>query len=258
MLWIVPSLVVAGGIVVAGRRARAGAPDDSPDITPRPTRPELELDGGRIDVRALALSIGAPSVWADFFAFTSYGESKRRPDVGLGKQTGAPAWVPMNVSSAEAHASAVTYQNNITWLEPCWPRENYVFGSGGLFAMFPASALAAFKGNPLMRCNHPWSIFDPSPTMIYAAWFARRLQGWKNWLGTVESTRVGWGNPSGMGKPASAEQRKRWSNHLEAVGLPQDFLATKLPRWKPAPAEDLWSALDLGTGWLPPSMLEAA
>lgn len=252
MFWIIPPLVIAGGIVLASRPARGSTDPDRGDN-------HVDFDDAQpSDVATLAAAIGAPSVWQDFFTFTAYGESKMRPDVGLGILDGAPPWADINKSKSEARAARITYEKNLKWLEPCAPKALYSFGSGGLFAMLPAAALAAFKGDPIYNCTHPWSIFDPRASMIYGAHFADRLQGWSNWLGTVESTRVGWGNPSKMGKSASDKQRSRWAGHLAAVGLPTSFLQTKLPRWKPADAVDLWQATGVDNGWLPQAALEAA
>lgn len=251
MLWIVPPLLLLGGVAVVARKKKRDAEEpsksDAPDDLPEP------LAEDRVDVRQLALSIGAPLVWADFFLLTAYGESRLNPAVGLGSQTGAPPWVKMNISANDAKASVRAYERNKDWLTDCWPRVSYSFGSGGLFQMFPANAISVFRDD-VLRCNHAWSIFDPVPSMIYAAWSARRLQQWSGWRGTVVSMRAGWMNPSVMDKAPSAAKRAKWEKHCAAVGLPPSFLDTQLPRWKPAPALELWSRFNLGSSWLPPNM----
>jgi len=249
--------VIAGGaaIVLVSRRASARGGADSDDITDGARDrddveiPDPPISAGRVDVRDLALRAGAPAEWADFFSMCSYGESKQRALVGLGIMAGAPAYVELNHSTGEAKAAARTYKRN-AWLKPCWKSDVYSFGSGGLFGMLPAAGIAAFKNDATYRCVHPWSIFDAAPSMVYAAWFARRLQGWSNWTGTVISMRAGWGNPSRMGKPPAAKKRAKWGDHCQSVGLPPSFLDKKLPAWKPAPAREIWAELGAGDSWL--------
>lgn len=257
---LIPAAIV--GTVLVSRKARAKSTDndgvsdrDRPANTPDLPEP---FASGRVDVRELALAAGAPSIWADFFAMTAYGESKLNTDVALGIRTGAPAWIQVNDSKSEAAAACKVYKKNIAWLKPCWPAAGYCFGSGGLFGMLPAAGIAAFKDDPAYRCVHPWSIFDPSAAIIYAEWFARRLQGWPNWTGTVLSMRAGWGNPSGMGKNPAAEKREKWAGHCQSVGLPPSFLDQQLPRWKPDPARETWAELGVDNGWLPEESRQVA
>lgn len=254
MIWLaaVP-LLVAGTIVVARKRKPIGNASGNVIDIARPDGPDVDdVPEGKVDVRALAEAIGAPPPWVDFFDITFWGESRHRTDVGLGIQTGAPPWVDMNIRAADAKAAAKTYQNNLSWLEPCWPAVGYSFGSGGIAQLLPAAAIAAFRNDPVYRCAHPWSIFDPKASMVYSAWFARRLQGWDNWLGTALSMRVMWGNPSAGGKPPTAAKLAKWEGHCEARGIDPDFLSTKLPRWTPAPARDLWLDLGIDNDWLKP------
>lgn len=205
---------------------------------------------GAINVRALAARAGAPAIWQDFFEFTAFGESGLRTAVGLGSSAGAPPWAEMHTSKGEVAASVKGYNNNEAWLKPCWPKGAYTFGSGGLFALLPSSALSALKGTPY-ACAHPWSIFDPSAAMIYAAGYAHRIQGWSNYQSTVLSMRVGWGNPSAMGKTPDPKKVAKWGDHCEAVGLSRSFLDETLPAWTPPPADELWSTMGVDNGWLP-------
>lgn len=256
MLPLIAAGIALGTVIASVRRAGASVSvnvdDGIVDVDRGHARPDVEPGpaSSRIDVRALAASAGAPQIYQDFFAMTAYGESKAKTTVGLGIRTGAPPYVKINDSLNESRASVVAYDRNLSWLAPCWARELYTFGSGGLFAMMPASAIAAFKNSASYRCVHPWSIFDPTPTMIYAAWMARRLQGWSNWDGTVIGMRAGWASPSSMHN-VSAEKRKKWGDHCQAVGLPPSFLDKQLPRWRPAPAAELWISMGADDGWLP-------
>lgn len=254
MLWLIPIGVGAVAVTALSRRAAAAVPPGTVHDPDAPTqRPEVADPHPmqRADVRALALAAGAPSDWADFFMLTAYGESRFNPNVGLGIRYGAPTWCEMNISEADAKASCKTYAKNKSWLEPCWPAAAYCWGSGGLFQLFPASALAAFRDDAWHRCAHPWSITDPAASMVYAAWYARRLQGWSTWGSSVISTRQGWASPSSMGKPAPDAKREKWSKHCQAVGLPPSFLDRPLARWRPAPAVEIWNALGVDDGWMP-------
>lgn len=255
MLWLIPAVgVVATSVVLARSRAAIkNASGDVHDAPSTPSRPEPTTPAAvtRINVRDLALAAGAPSDWADFFALTAQGESGMNPNVGLGIRSAAPPWIKLHDSEAEASASCKVFRKNESWLGPCWPSATYCWGSGGLFALFPASALAAFRDDAGYRCAHPWSIIDPSAAMIYAAWYARRLQGWSNWKGTVISTRMGWANPSAMGKAIPSAKRTKWGRHCREIGLPESFLDRALPRWKPAAATDLWRELGVDDGWFP-------
>jgi hypothetical protein len=245
---LLPASLIATGLILS-KKARAAGEDPDIKEPARGTPPEIEPSGDTVDVRDLAASAGAPTIWQDFFAMTAYGESKFHPDVGLGIQEGAPPWVEMNISTKDAMTSCAMYKANLKWLAPCWPKEVYCFGSLGLFQNLPVAALAAFKNDPYYRCAHPWSLSDPAASMIYAVWFARRLQGWSNWDGTVLGMRAGWANPSTMHKP-TAEKYAKWAGHCQSVGLPPSFLDQNLPRWKPAPAGDLWTEMGVDDLWL--------
>lgn len=258
---LIPASIAVTTMIVS-KKSRASAGQDSEDVVDADrgdqTDPNISNPGGRtVDVRALAASAGAPAIWQDFFALTAYGESKFHHDVGLGIAEGAPPWADMNIRKTDAERACKSYKKNLKWLEPCWEKERYCFGSGGLFQNLPAPALAAFKDDPVYRCADPWSIFDPNPSMIYAAWFARRLQGWSNWDGTVLGMRAGWANPSTMHKPTAAK-REKWGRHCQSVGLAPSFLDEPLPRWRPKPARELWAAMGVTNDWLPEEMREVA
>lgn len=262
MLPLVIAGVAVGSLLVASKVARAKTgtgmmiEDDRPDERPD-FEPAANDDGEHIDTRVLAQMVGAPAIWQDVFALIAYGESKGNDDVGLGQIEGAPVWARMNISANDAAAAARSYDRNESWLRPCWQPETYSFGSAGRFQMFPANGLAAFKGDAIYRCVHPWSLFSPGPSMIFAAWMARRLTQWPNYKGTVLSLRAGWASPTTMDKPTQAK-REKWMGHCQSVGLPPSFIDKKLPSWKPAPARDLWDELGIGDGWLPESMQVAA
>lgn len=245
---IVPIAIAAvlgvGALAAAG--ANTGSAGDRPEIAGKPNPAGLE--GLRVYMSAAGLDQG----WQDFFRVVAYGESRGHNDVGLGVTTGAPPWARMNKSKAEAKAAATRYAAHEDKYRRCWARAFYVFGSGGLFAMLPASALAVFSGTEL-ECLHPWAVFDPAPSLVMGMGYADRLMGWKGYAEepTFLNLRVGWGNPSAMGDPkVLAAKRKKFADHCQAVGLPPSILDRRPSRLDFDPVF-LFDFLGGDRGWLP-------
>lgn len=239
--------------VVVGKSSKPKG-DDGDGTEPKgDEHPSLEPKAvNAADVRQHAILVGAPLKWQEFFLLVAQGESGFRSDVGLGVQTDAPPWVDMNSSTAEAKAAERAYERNVETFAGCWPKAAYGFGSGGWYGMLPANGIIAFKNDTELKCLHPWVVFDPKISTIMAAWFARRLQGWKNWDGTVLSLRVGWGAPEKMGDADYlADKRSKFAQDCVKAGLPASFLDEKLPNWKPNPATELFNNLGGDRGWLP-------
>ncbi len=256
MLGLLIPIALAGTVIMVSRKSRAanGAVDGD-------RRTDSDFDAPSIptsmDTRDLVAAAGGSAIWQDMFALISYGESKHRDDVARGIVAGTPPWVHVNVSKPDAAAAASAYNRNAKWLQPCWPRVNYVAASYGRYQMFPASGLAAFKASDIYKCLHPWSLFDPIPSTIMAVWMARRLQAWDNWDGTVAGMRAGWADPSSMHNPTAAKLEK-WGGHCQEIGLPPSFLKQQLPRWKPAPAVELYHSMGGDPLWLPEAFQEVA
>lgn len=250
--WVLLVPLLFGAAVVF----KSGKPkgDDGLGTEPKgDDHPPLEPEHvGLSDVRQLAIMIDAPKEWQDFFVLTAQGESGGKTDVGLGIKTDAPPWADMNSSQKEAKAAKRAYDRNKESYVGCWPAQAYGFGSGGWFGLLPANAIIAFKNDAELRCLHPWSVFDPRIAIVMAAWFSRRLQGWSNWDGTVLSMRVGWGSPDSMGDIDKLnDKREKFAEDCRQAGLPTSFLDQKLPRWKPAPAVELFNLVGGDRGWLP-------
>jgi hypothetical protein len=221
------------------------SPGEAPDDLPGPSTNThgLEL------VRQLAITVGAPKAWQDFFVLVAQRESRGNPNVGRGTTYGAPSWVKISESK---HGAAVTaYKSHEDEYSKCWPAPGYEFGSGGLYAMLPGYALWAFAGTELI-CLHPWVVFNPTISTIMAAHFAHRLTKWPSYKGTVISLRAGWGDPSKMGDTEYlATRRAKYRADAVKAGLDPDFVDSKLPSWKPLDAEVLFDALGADRGWLP-------
>lgn len=250
-LLLAPLLFGAAAIAIKGNKPTG---DDGIGVEPKgDDHPPLEPEHvGLSDVRQKAIIVGAPPAWQDFFIMTAQGESGGNTAVGLGVKADAPPWAHMNSSQKEAKAALRAYDRNKKHYVGCWPRAAYGYGSGGWFGLLPANAIIAFKNDSELRCLHPWSVFDSSIAMVMAVWFARRLQGWSNWDGTVLSMRVGWGNPEAMGDATTlAQKRAKFEDDCRQVGLPVSFLDEKLPRWKPDPATELFNRIGGDRGWLP-------
>lgn len=251
--WLLLAPLLFGAAVVVGKSSKpkgddgAGTEpkgDEHPSVVPTVV--------GLSDVRQKAIIVGASKEWQDFFILVAQGESGGNTSVGLGVQTDAPPWAHMNYSTAEAKAAARAYDRNKKHYVGCWPKQAYGFGSGGWFGLLPANGIIAFKDDSELRCLHPWSVFDAPTAMVMAAWFARRLQGWSNWDGTVLSLRVGWGAPEKMGDVSYLEQKRaKFEEDCRQVGLPESFLDHKLTRWKPDPATELFNKIGGDRGWLP-------
>lgn len=267
MLWLLPTVAVAGTLLVLPRLVRARAPGSSssggdgddasrerdPDLPdPHPAKGTLMQRAEH--VRQLAYQVGAPPAWADTFALIARGESGGNPNKMLGIKLGSPVWAQgggsSSVEKTEAKAARAVFKSGSKHVEHCaWPPDDYCFGSGGLFAMLPMSGLKAFWGTEL-ECLHPWSVFDEKTTMVMAAHFARRLTQRSGYQGTVASLRRGWGLPGGMASVPAAKLDK-WRGHAQDIGLPPSFLDTKLPAWKAIPAAEMFVAIGADRGWLP-------
>jgi hypothetical protein len=250
---IIPA-ALALGIGLVGAAAFAGSANtgggagsaDRPEFAGKPNA------AGLSGLRVFSTAAGLDKDWQDFLQIVAYGESRGHNDVGLGTAVGAPPWARMNRSKSEAKAAAIRYDAHEARYARCWARVVYVFGSGGFFAMLPASAMAVFADTEL-ECMHPWAVFDPAPSLVMAMGYADRLMRWDGYADepTFLNLRVGWGNPSKMGDAATlAEKRKKFSDHAQAIGLPPSLLDRRPSRLDFDPVA-LFFFLGGNVGWLP-------
>lgn len=195
---------------------------------------------GLADMRAMLARSGLTVDWQTFLMATAGGESNWYSNVGLGPNNhpGRPPWLrpskaSANVQNAEARAAAKAYDRRASMFAGCtWPRDRYVFGSGGWFGMLPTNGLYAFRGTSLV-CTDPWAVADPAWSIVMAVDFARRTMQNRNptsWL----ALRTGWGWPA---RTNNAQQQDKVMNKRRGLGYQLDRLG--VPRsWaqgKPTP-----------------------
>ena len=244
---IVP-LVAAAVVLGALSSSRKGG--GSKGGLKQPPMPQ-PMSGGQDDLRYLAEWAFLDESWITFLEINAKNESGFNTFRGLGIPSMFPEWAQPNLSASaklqgvEADAASEGYVRN-TYLHDCpYSAARYSFGSGGWFGLLPSSGVHAFKGTRY-ECIDPWSVFDPPVALVMGIEYARRTmrrQAFKDnptWL----TLRVGWGNPSSMGK-ASVHERvaNQMRGHLGDLGYPLDFIhqqVTPLPEDKPA---DLLDAL---------------
>lgn len=211
---------------------------------------------GQEELQYLAEWAFLDAEWMAFLEATAYRESGFNNLRGLGLPNQFPDWARPSEGASfqtqqnEADAARQGYENN-SYLASCpWPASRYTFGSGGWFGMIPAFGVRVFKGTKY-ACIDPWAVFDPPASLVMAMGFGRGLTNWKNfkkkptWL----NLRVGWGNPSAMGKPdRMAKVQQKFGDQLEEVGYPRALMhnpVTALPPDLQQPAELLDALLEV-------------
>ena len=200
-------------------------------------------------MREMFEALGFDPMWSMFFEATAKNESGFNELAGLGKPELFPPWSEPNtrasvsVQNNEADAATRAYERNKEHLSGCgWPKSRYTFGSGGWFAMLPANAvMQAPRGNP-MRCIDPWEIFDPAVSVVFALGMARGLTNWRNFKTepTFGNLRVGWGNPSSMGKQdrlqGARTSSRGFASRLAELGFDPDLFdhpVVPMPPYEP-------------------------
>jgi hypothetical protein len=252
---IVPLLAaLAAAALLAGGASAGGSAPPGTEIS----------SAGFAEIRRLSREVGLSKDYEDFLVLTAYGESRGNNLVGLGNPARFPPWTRTYERWVEQGRPALTSAQRREakraeegydarpWLHGCWPRIVYTFGSGGLFAMLPSTALAAYRGTEL-QCQHPWTVFDAPTSFVMALATIVRLQRWSQWKEnpTILALRVGWGLPRNMNDSAVlADRRKRYTEHCKAVGIHPSLLdrrPTPLPTFDPV---SLTRAVG-GLVWLP-------
>lgn len=232
---------VAGAAIVAGSSsAKAGT---------LPSRLE-GLDGAE-EIVDISNRAGLPDDWIAFLLAKSYVETggKFDPLLGRGRANGAPLNAKINKSQGEQAAAERAWDRLVDQgrLNPdLWPRESWIFGSGGLFALIPASVLvgtyekSGMKDDP--EIMDPWSVFDPAIAVFLAIDYNDRLMGWSGYQSekTWGNLYKGWKQPSNMGKDNETTRRsvKAFREALAATGSNPN-LADR----KPTPIPDPMTAI---------------
>lgn len=223
--------------------------------------PVFTKSQGAAQIANLGSAAGLDSDWVKFFQATANNESGFTSNVVLGdpnhypigsKASGATA----SVGPGEAAASRTAYkraeeQGRFTGCP--WPKTMYTYGAGGWFGMMVSNAWAAYDDTSL-RCRHPWYMLHPVDQIVTAIEIARRLKGWSSFKAqpTWLNLRVGWASPSGMNKPSVlAEQRRRFSEDVQVVGLPVSWMDQKVTQLPSKNVVGLWEHLMSFSG-MPP------
>jgi hypothetical protein len=190
--WIIPGALL---LAAAGKRG------DTLDVP----RVPVKVD----QLRALLADAGAPPDWQRVMPAIAARESNFSPSA-------------RNTSQGEAKAAKIAYERNREKFAQCgFPESRYTFGSGGLWGLLPASALAG-----LPPCTDPLeAVFDPILSTRAALAYAQRLQRWGSYRVAPSWAQIsrGWAAPTLMdGTPAVLVARidRDWRKHLQRIGLP--------------------------------------
>jgi hypothetical protein len=223
--------------------------------------PVFTKSEGAAQIANLGGAAGLDSDWIKFFQATANNESGFTSNVVLGDPNHYPvgskaSGATSSIGPGEAAASRTAYaraaeQGRFTGCP--WPKSFYTYGSGGWFGMIVSNAWAAYDDTSL-RCRHPWYMLHPVDQIVTAIEIARRLKGWKTFKAqpTWLNLRVGWASPSGMNKSSVvATQRSRFSEDVQAVGLPVSWMDKKVTALPGKNVEGLWEHLMSYSG-MPP------
>jgi hypothetical protein len=231
---------VAGLVAIASAASGEGAPDMDPERPePPPFPPAIEKGETQALVREMATALGLDTGWIAFLEAAAMGESGFNPLAARGVQRGAPEWVSVRHDVHEADAAERAFaRNKSRYYAGCpWPDPQYTFGSGGLWAMLPANALAAFKGHEQI-CMSPWSVFEPAPAIVMILEYCRRVMRYDAFKATPTwgNLRNGMGAISLLGKESALENQRTKKNklgdRLEQLGYDRalvDATVTPLP-----------------------------
>ncbi|WP_346017006.1 hypothetical protein [Pseudenhygromyxa sp. WMMC2535] len=191
---------------------------------------------------------GAPRELWPFAAIQRYTESRGNPKAGLGRPELFPAWAePRNASRAqqlnEADAAASAYDRNAeAYAESPYPRQMWVFGSGGAYGLLPANALAPWQDTDALRRGKvtPYDVFNPWRSTVFFLEYVRRLIGKSSFTSLPERSRTFMALKRGMASPAlvsdvneqktrSQTSRKNATKALKSLGLREDYLDQPVP-----------------------------
>lgn len=192
--------------------------------------------------------------------YQAHSESKGNNLVGLGIPSRFPVWAKPNLKASaslqgnEARAAEIAYdRNKATYGKSPYPRERWVFGSGGFFGLLPGTGLAFLRGKPQASSADfdPADVFDPHRSCVMYADYVRRitrLGQWqalppseRNWLaikraGASLTVLADWQANGDRAKAIHAGVAKR----LASIGVPASFARQKVPSFSSG-----FSALEL-------------
>lgn len=232
---LVPLAILALAAVAAGAKGSGSGGGGR-----QPIDLQESANDNRQWIQFLGQEAGLTDEWIIFWEATAAGESGFSNYIARGTTHGAPDWVKVNSDSGDVSGAKRAFDRN-DYLRGCGhPESQYTFGGAGLWQMFPANAVAAFKGTDY-ECIDPWYIFDLAPQYAMAIEYARRIMRWDafkanpTWL----NLRVGWGSPTSMNKRASLDRMRndprKFGDRLEEIGYPRSFMDRQVD---PLPPKD--------------------
>lgn len=237
---VIPFALAAAAILAlrGGRKSAGGGAE-----------PGKPLGGGLANVYAWGLWVeatGAIPGFANFATGAAKTESNGNNLVGLGVSRGIlPGNVKLNdhlnASQKEADAACNLWEGARTrgfYLENPYDWRYWCFGSGGWFGLLPATGLSAGGTKGPFAEQSPFLVFDPIPSVVMIADFAKRVirsqrfqgmpYGEQNWLavrrGMAASSLIGDYTET---KNSSRKVREHFENALAKVGIDPDFMFTR-------------------------------
>ena len=249
--WAIGGIVVAAGAgigtavgILSGRKKfnseDFGGLDEREDrdvpLGPSPDR-------GRDLIPSLVARAGLPEDVGTFLNFVALGESGWNPLVAHGDPNLVPEGIKIRNDEREARGARVAYERRADIFEGCpHPREDYEFGSGGLFGALPTYWLYHLRNTPL-RCASPFEVFDPAFAIAGAYSFARGVSLHPAFEGNVRSLRAGWGSLNRMVKRSYEVKLEKWRSHARALGLPGSYIDGPAPQFPKLDLLELYHSL---------------
>ncbi|WP_232296469.1 hypothetical protein [Plesiocystis pacifica] len=191
---------------------------------------------------------GAPPEMVLLGKLQRFTESRGNPRTGLGQPELFPDFAePRNASRAaqvaESKAAGIGYDRNAAaYSQSPYPREMWVFGSGGPYGMLPSSALAPWRGTEALRRGKvtPYDVFNPWRATVFFVDYAHRLVNRAEFRElppahrTLLALKRGMASPGLIGDYNEAKARSRTTRHntekaARELGLDLSVLDTPIP-----------------------------
>ena len=155
---------------------------------------------------------GAPTELRTLAALQRYTESRGNPKAGLGQLELFPSWAqprnaPRSQQVAESEAAMHAYERNRdAYKESPYPRRMWIFGSGGLYGLIPADALAPFRNTDALRLGKvtPYDVFNRWRSTVLFVDYVRRLTQRPEFRAMREQDRNTLALKRGLAKPSLA------------------------------------------------------
>ena len=197
---------------------------------------------------------GAPEIIVILAAIQRYTESRGNPKSGLGQPELFPWWAeprnaPREAQVAESNAAGRGYDYNAkSYGESPFPREMWVFGSGGPYGLLPSTALGPWRHTDVMRRGQvtPYDIFNPWRSTVFFVDLAHRLTTKEldelpAKYRTLLALKRGMASPTlardvDEVKARSRKTRENTEKAIAALGLPANTIDAPIPlQWPKYP-----------------------